>query len=161
MSYQRIATEEAFASAELFNLYRRMLESGTVQDPGFASLWGFYLRSPSERATRVIERLQNIGAGRIADMDATGIDMHILSLTSPGVQVFDAATAVAVARDTNDQLAAAIAKHPTRLAGLAAVAPQNPREAAKELERGVRALGLKGAILNSHTLGEYLDDPKF
>jgi 2,3-dihydroxybenzoate decarboxylase len=161
MSYQRIATEEAFATAELFNLYRRMLESGTVQDPGFMSLWGFYLRSPSERATQIIERLQNIDARRIADMDATGVDMHILSLTSPGVQVFDAATAVAVARDSNDQLAAAIAKHPTRLAGLAAVAPQNPREAAKELERGVRSLGLKGAIVNSHTLGEYLDDPKF
>ena len=161
MSYQRIATEEAFATAELFNLYRRMLESGTVQDPGFRSLWGFYLQSPSERATQIIERLQNIAARRIADMDATGIDMHILSLTSPGVQVFDAATAVAVARDSNDQLAAAIAKHPARFAGLAAVAPQNPREAAKELERGVRALGLKGAILNSHTLGEYLDDPKF
>jgi 2,3-dihydroxybenzoate decarboxylase len=138
-----------------------MLESGTVQDPGFMSLWGFYLRSPSERATQIIERLQNIDARRIADMDATGVDMHILSLTSPGVQVFDAATAVAVARDSNDQLAAAIAKHPTRLAGLAAVAPQNPREAAKELERGVRSLGLKGAIVNSHTLGEYLDDPKF
>jgi 5-carboxyvanillate decarboxylase len=161
MSYQRIATEEAFATTELFNRYRRMLESGTVQDPGFVSLWGFYLQSPSERATQIIERLQNIDGRRIADMDATGIDMHILSLTSPGVQVFDAATAVALARDSNDQLAAAIAKHPTRLAGLAAVAPQNPREAAKELERGVRALGLKGAILNSHTLGEYLDDPKF
>jgi 2,3-dihydroxybenzoate decarboxylase len=161
MSYQRIATEEAFATAELFSRYRRMLESGTVQDPGFMSLWGFYLRSPSERATQIIERLQNIGARRIADMDASGIDMQILSLTSPGVQVFDAATAVAVAHDSNDQLAAAIAKYPTRLAGLAAVAPQNPREAAKELERGVRALGLRGAILNSHTLGEYLDDPKF
>ena len=161
MSYQRIATEEAFATAELFKLYRRMLESGTVQDPGFRSLWGFYLQSPSERATQIIERLQNIAARRIADMDATGIDMHILSLTSPGVQVFDAATAVTLARDSNDQLAAAIAKYPTRFAGLAAVAPQNPREAAKELERGVRTLGLKGAILNSHTLGEYLDDPKF
>lgn len=161
MSYQRIATEEAFATAELFKLYRRMLESGTVQDPGFRSLWGFYLHSPSERATQIIERLQNIAARRIADMDATGIDMHILSLTSPGVQVFDAATAVTLARDSNDQLAAAIAKYPTRFAGLAAVAPQNPRAAAKELERGVRTLGLKGAILNSHTLGEYLDDPKF
>jgi len=78
MSYQRIATEEAFATAELFNLYRRMLESGIVQDPGFRSLWGFYLQSPSERATQIIERLQNIAARRIADMDATGIDMHIL-----------------------------------------------------------------------------------
>ena len=161
MSYQRIATEEAFATTEQFRLYRRMLADGSIHDPGFLSLWGFYLHSPSERATQIIERLQNIDSRRIADMDATGISMQILSLTSPGVQVFDAATAVSFARDSNDQLAAAIAKYPTRLAGLAAVAPQNPREAARELERGVRSLGLKGAILNSHTLGEYLDDPKF
>ena len=161
MSYQRIATEEAFATTEQLRLYRRMLSDGSIHDPGFLSLWGFYLQSPSERATQIIERLQNIDSRRIADMDATGISMQILSLTSPGVQVFDAATAVSFARDSNDQLAAAIAKYPTRLAGLAAVAPQNPREAARELERGVRSLGLKGAILNSHTLGEYLDDPKF
>jgi 2,3-dihydroxybenzoate decarboxylase len=93
-------------------------------------------------------------------MDATGIDLQILSLTSPGVQVFDAATAVSVAKASNDQLAEAIRKHPDRFAGLAAIAPQNPTEAAKELERSVRRLGLKGAILNSHTLGEYFDDPK-
>ena len=161
MSYQRIATEEAFATSEQLRLYRRMLTDGSIHDPGFLSLWGFYLHSPSERATQIIERLQNIDSRRIADMDATGISMQILSLTSPGVQVFDAATAVSFARDSNDQLAAAIAKYPTRLAGLAAVAPQNPGEAARELERGVRGLGLKGAILNSHTLGEYLDDPKF
>ena len=161
MSYQRIATEEAFATSEQLRLYRRMLTDGSIHDPGFLSLWGFYLQSPSERATQIIERLQNIASRRIADMDATGISMQILSLTSPGVQVFDAATAVSFARDSNDQLAAAIAKYPTRLAGLAAVAPQNPAEAARELERGVRGLGLKGAILNSHTLGEYLDDPKF
>jgi 2,3-dihydroxybenzoate decarboxylase len=68
---------------------------------------------------------------------------------------------VSVAISSNDQLAEAIRKHPDRYAGLAAVAPQNPKEGAKELERGVRQLGLKGAILNSHTLGEYLDDPKF
>jgi 5-carboxyvanillate decarboxylase len=161
MNYQRIATEEAFATPELFALYRRMLANRILQDPGFLSLWGFYLGSPSPRATQIIERLQDIGARRLADMDATGVDMHILSLTSPGVQVFDAATAVSFARSCNDQLAAAIRKAPSRFAGLAAVAPQNPPEAAKELERGVRSLGLKGAILNSHTLGEYLDDPKF
>jgi 2,3-dihydroxybenzoate decarboxylase len=101
-----------------------------------------------------------IAAGILA-LDATGIAMQVLSLTSPGVQVFDAATAVTLAKECNDQLAAATAKHPTRFAGLAAIAPQIPKEAAKELKRGVRALGLKGAILNSHTLGEYLDDPKF
>src|SRR5262249_233018 len=161
MKYQRIATEEAFATPEQFDLYRRMLASGSVQDPGFLSLWGFYLGSPSPRATRIIERLQNIGAQRVADMDATGVDMHVLALTWPGVRGFDSATAASLARSSNDQLAEAIRKHPTRFAGLAALAPHSPREAAKELERGVRSLGLKGAIVNSHTLGEYLDDPKF
>jgi 5-carboxyvanillate decarboxylase len=161
MQYQRIAAEEAFATPELFALYRQMLTSQTIRDPGFLSLWGFYLGSPSARATQIIERLQDLGERRIRDMDSTGVDMHVLSLTSPGVQVFDAATAVAFARSTNDQLAAAVRKYPTRFAGLAALAPQDPPAAAKELERGVRTLGLKGAILNSHTLGEYLDDPKF
>ena len=56
-------------------------------------------------------------------MDATGIDMQILSLTSPGVQIFDAPTGTALARATNDELAAAIAAHPTRFTGLAAIAP--------------------------------------
>src|SRR5579859_7248524 len=161
MKYQRIATEEAFATPELFTRYRHMLANKTLQDPGFLSLWGFYLGSPSARGTQIVDRLQDIGDRRVADMDATGIDMHVLSLTSPGVQVFDEATAVSLARSTNDQLAAAISKHPGRFAGLAAIAPQNTQEAAKELERGVRTLGLKGAIVNSHTLGEYLDDPKF
>ena len=64
--------------------------------------------------------------------------------------MFDAATAVALARNSNDQLAAAIAKYPTRFTGLAAVAPQNPREAAKELERGVRTLGLKGRKVSDY-----------
>jgi 2,3-dihydroxybenzoate decarboxylase len=103
----------------------------------------------------------DIGERRIKDMDAAGTDMQILSLTSPGVQVFDAATANSVAASSNDQLAEAIRKYPTRFAGLAAVAPQDPKEAAKEMERGIKKLGLKGVIINSHTLGEYLDDPKF
>ena len=161
MQYQRIAAEEAFATPELFALYRQMLTSKTIQAPGFLSLWGFYLASPSARATQIIERLQDLGERRIRDMDSAGVAMHILSLTSPGVQVFDAATAVSLARSSNDQLAEAIRKHPDRFAGLAAIAPQDPREAAKELERGVRTLNLKGAIINSHTLGEYLDEPKF
>jgi len=159
--YKRIATEEAFATSEMLNLYRKLLASGTIDDPGFVSLWGFYLNSPSDRARAIIEKLQYLDERRVADMDATGIDRQILSLTGPGVQIFDAPTAVSVARSTNDQLAQAIASHPTRFSGLAAVAPQNPAEAAKELERGVRQLGLKGAVINSHTHGEYLDDPKF
>jgi len=158
--YRRIATEEAFATRDQLNAYRKLLADG-YDDPGFKSLWGFYLGSPSERAKFIIDRLQNLGAERVADMDASGIDMQVLSLTSPGVQVFDAATANALARDANDELAAAIARHPTRFVGLAAAAPQDPAAAAREIERGVRKLGLRGVIINSHTKGERLDDPKF
>jgi 5-carboxyvanillate decarboxylase len=75
--------------------------------------------------------------------------------------VFDAPTANSLASSTNDQLAEAIRKHPTRFAGLAAIAPQDPKTAAKEMERATKTLGLKGAVVNSHTEGEYLDDPKF
>jgi 2,3-dihydroxybenzoate decarboxylase len=160
-AHSRIATEEAWATRELLDLYRRALAQGKIDDPGFKSLWGFYLGSTSPRAQFIIDRLQEMGEPRIHDMDASGIDKQILLLTSPGVQVFDAATAVSLAADSNDQLEAACRRYPDRYVGLAAVAPQNPREAAKELERGVRKLGLKGAVINSHTLGEYLDDPKF
>ena len=158
--YKRIATEEAFATREQIRMFRKLLDDG-YDDPGFVSLWGFYLRSPSERARFIIDRLQELGAPRIADMDASGIDVQVLSLTSPGVQVFDAATANALATQSNDELAAAIAKYPTRYVGLAAAAPQDPAAAAKEIERGVTKLGLRGVIMNSHTMGERLDNPKF
>jgi 5-carboxyvanillate decarboxylase len=49
-------------------------------------------------------------------------------------------------------------RHPTRFVGLTAIAPQNPAEAAKEIERGATELGMKGIIVNSHTHGEYLSD---
>ncbi|MGA8205882.1 MAG: amidohydrolase family protein, partial [Woeseiaceae bacterium] len=75
--------------------------------------------------------------------------------------VLDTATAVAVAAAANDRLADAVARHPDRFTGLAAMAPQDPAAAAREIERGVTALGMKGVILNSHTRGEYFDDPKF
>ncbi len=159
MSHLRIAAEEAWAPAELLDRYRAMLADGSYRDPGFESLCGFYLRSSSVSA--VFERMQDLGARRLGDMDAAGIGMQILSLTAPGVQIFNADTAVALARSSNDQLAEAVRKYPDRFAGLAAIAPQDPRAAAAELERGVRTLGLKGAIVNSHTHGEYLDDPKF
>jgi 5-carboxyvanillate decarboxylase len=159
--YRRIATEEAFITPELHKMYLDLVSSGGVDDPGFNSLIGYYLTSPSERARNVSERLQDLDKRRLADMDAAGIDVQILSLTSPGVQVLKRDNAVAMARLANDRLADAIGRHPTRFAGLVAIAPQDPGEAAKEIERGVRKLGLKGIIINSHTQGEYLDDAKF
>src|SRR5262245_39112681 len=113
--YQRIATEEAWGPPEMFEQYRRLLAAKTCDDPGFNSMWGFYLLNQSERPRQIIERLQDVGARRIGDMDATGIARQIVSLTSPGVQVFDKATAVALATSSNDQLAEAVRRHPTRL----------------------------------------------
>jgi 5-carboxyvanillate decarboxylase len=159
--YARIATEEAFAPPEMLKMYRELLASGKHDDPGFVSLWGFYGGSRSERATWIHDRLQDLDARRIADMDASGIDVQILALTAPGVQVFDAATATSLSVLANDQLADAVRRHPTRFVGLAACAPQDPAHAAKEIERGVTQLGFRGVIINSHTRHEYLNDPKF
>lgn len=158
--YKRIATEEAFASSELIGMYRKLYESGSFDDPGFDSLWGFYASSSAPRPTFIREKLADLDALRIADMDATGIDHQVIALTSPGVQVFDRDTAVALARDSNDELAAAVRKHPTRFTGMIAIAPQAPELAAQELQR-CKALGFRGIIINSHTQGEYLSDQKF
>ena len=158
--YLRIATEEAWAPPELIKLFRRELAEKTIDDPGFHSLWGFFA-GKSERGQLLVDRIQDLGERRLADMDAAGIDKALVSVTCPGVQLFDAATGTALASSFNDQLADAVSRHPTRLAGLAAIAPQDPKRAVQELERAVGKLGLKGAIVNSHTHGEYLDDPKF
>lgn len=160
-SYRRIATEEAFAPTDMIDRYKALIGRGTPKAPGFESLMGYFLFNDSPRTNAVVERLQDLGERRIGDMDASGIDLQVISLTAPGVQVFDAATAVSLAEAYNDELAEAVRSHPDRLAGLAAVAPQNPQAAAAELERAVRTLGLRGAIINSHTDGEYLDDEKF
>ena len=157
----RIATEEAWAPPYLLEEYKRLLESKPVSwDPGFHSLWGFFLGA-TPRASALARRIQTLGEERIADMDSSGIARQLILLSAPGVQVFDAGTGAALAIQTNDELSENIKKHPDRYAGLAAIAPQDPRGAAKELERAVKTLGLKGAVVNSHTQGEYLDEPKF
>ena len=159
--YRRIATEEGWIPRDMAAMYRRAIEDKTIADPGFRSLWGFFATSQSERAASLFRRIQDLDDERIRDMDALGIDQQLLMLTAPGVQCFDAATGTALARSSNDELAAAIARHPARLDGMAAVAPQDPRAAAQEAERAVRTLGLRGVVINSHTQGEYLDDPKY
>jgi 5-carboxyvanillate decarboxylase len=156
----RIATEEAWAPAELLARYRKLLEEKSASwDPGFHSLWGFFLGA-TPRAAQLVQRIQDLGAQRLADMDASGIAKQIVFLTAPGVQVFDAATAVALSSDLNDRLLGETRKHPQRYAALAAIAPQDLSKAVKELQRAI-PLGFKGAVINSHTQGEYLDQPKY
>jgi 2,3-dihydroxybenzoate decarboxylase len=156
----RIAAEEAWAPPELLGRYGALLEEKPASwDPGFRSLWGFFL-GPAPRATQLVARIQDLGAQRLADMDASGIARQLVFLTAPGVQVFDSATGTALARATNDQLTDSIKQHHERYAALAAIAPQDPKNAVKELQRSI-SLGMKGAVVNSHTQGEYLDEPKF
>ena len=159
--YLRIATEEAFATREQIDAYLRMVKDGTA-DKGMTSLWGFYARSPSERAMLIIERLLDLGERRIADMDATGIDVAILSLTSPGVQpLLDTDEAKAMVTRANDYLAERCAAYPTRFVGMTSIAPQDPEWSAAEIRRGAAELGFKGVMVNSHTHGHYLDEPQF
>jgi len=156
MATRRIAVEEAFITPEVFAGWRTVL-GGVDLEPGFAKLGGVMVQP---NAKQLVDRLLDIGQQRIAHMDDTGIDFQVVSLTAPGVQVFDAPLATQLAAQANDILVEAIKAFPTRLAGLTAVAPQDPAAAAREIERGVR-LGLRGVIINSHTKGEYLDQPKF
>ena len=158
--YLRIATEEAFATREQIDGFLRLIREGKA-DKGVTSLWGFYAQSPSERAMTIMDRLVDLDGRRIADMDATGIDVAILALTSPGVQPFEAEEAKGIVRRANDQLAAAVERHPKRYVGLTSVAPQDPEWSAQEIRRGADELGFKGVMINSHTQGRYLDEPFF
>jgi uncharacterized protein len=113
------------------------------------------------RALKLIEPLCDIGDKRIAAMDAAGIDFQMLSLTSPGTEQLDAAEAMALARESNDAVAAAVKKNPKRFAGFAALPTMAPDKAAQELEQRVRSGAFKGAAINGHVRGRYLDDKFF
>jgi 2,3-dihydroxybenzoate decarboxylase len=147
--YRRIACEEGFLSPAVLaanaTATTRELPLITAQGPAA------FLAGP----------LVDLGDGRIAAMDADGIDMQLLLLSSPGVQVFDAETASGLAADANDYASGACARYPTRFAALAALAPQDPATAVRELERALKLPGMKGAMINSHTSGEYLDAPRY
>ena len=107
------------------------------------------------------DNLIDLGPRRLADMDEAGIDVQVLSVTAPAAQELDPATSAALARDANEQLAEAVAAHPDRFAGFATLPTPDPEAAARELERTVTGHGFKGALINGHTGGRFLDDPAF
>ncbi len=109
-----------------------------------------------------VQGLNEIGEVRLRAMDEAGIDLQVLSLNKPGLQgITDAGRAVALATASNDNLAKAVAQHPTRFAGFAALPTTAPEHAARELERAVATHGFKGAMIHGHTAGAYLDDKRF
>jgi 2,3-dihydroxybenzoate decarboxylase len=122
----------------------------------------FYLSSRSHvMGHDIIEENLDLGAKRLAHMDAAGVDVQVLSFGSPGAQAFDADIALPMARDANDRLFEVAKKHPTRFAGFAALPTADPKAAVAELERCVKQLGFKGAMIHGHQQGEFLDAKKY
>lgn len=151
-SRRLIAVEEAFAPREYFEEY---LKIANRVDTPVSRYLKMYYEKPA-----VVRQLSDFEV-RLADMDAYGVDMQVMGITAPGVQAFDAELGGELAVLANDILAEQVANYPTRFAALAAVAPQSPAGAAREIERAMTKLGLQGVIINSHTRGEFLDDVKF
>ncbi len=88
----------------------------------------------------------------LLQMDRAGIEHCVLSLTSPGVQsLIDPEEATELARSSNDYAHAVVDKYPERFSAFAAVAMQDTRAAAGELQRAVQQLGFKGALINGYT----------
>jgi len=114
-------------------------------------------KDPHVQATNGL--LRDVGAGRIALMDQSGIDVQVLS-HSPGLEQLEADVQVPMVRDVNDFLHDAVSKYPARLGGFASLCTEAPDQAAKELEKRMNA-GFKGAIINGHSRGRYLDDKFF
>ena len=148
-----ITLEEHFATPEY------------IQGPGRELAERFRLpqsqSSPAPFTAHLIDQLLDLDNLRIGEMDAAGITMQVLSLNSPGVEQLDAPSAETLARQTNDTLGQAVKRHPDRFGGFAALPVALPDIAADELERTVRDFGFKGAVINGHIHGRYLDDPFF
>jgi len=113
------------------------------------------------QSPELMARLQDLGEGRLRQMDGMGLDLMVVSATSPATQILAPREAVALARQANDRLAAAVRAHPTRLAGFATLPTPAPAAAAQELRRAVRELGFKGALIHGRTGDKYLDHPDF
>jgi predicted TIM-barrel fold metal-dependent hydrolase len=107
------------------------------------------------------ELLPDLGERRLASMDAAGITVEVLSNTGPGPDLVAGPDGVALARELNDHLAAAIGRHPGRFAGFAVLPMQSPDACPAELTRAVQALGFVGALINGTTEGRFLDHPSY
>lgn len=156
---RKIATEEACSIPEVAKALGNVAR--TTWDNLDMRLVNIIYNAPPRSPSVILERLLDIDTGRLAIMDENNVDMHLLSLTAPGVQMFNADLGTELAALANDRIAEAVKKHPKRFAGLATFAPQDPKRAVKEMERAIKTLKLNGFIINSHTNNEYLDLPKF
>ncbi|MEN3279066.1 MAG: 5-carboxyvanillate decarboxylase [Solirubrobacteraceae bacterium] len=114
---------------------------------------------------RAVRDLQlDLGEGRIRRMDDNGIDVALLSLTTPSVEQLEPEASLAQARAVNDALAEVLRRWPDRFVGMACVAASKPEESAEEIERCATELGFKAVNIMGHVADDehpYLDHPKY
>ena len=111
----------------------------------------------------VRRQLEDVGEGRIKEMDKVGVDVQVLSHGAPSTQRLDVESAVRVAKAADDRLYEIVRNHPDRFAAFANLPTADPEAAADELERTVEKLGFKGAMIHG-LIGEerlFIDNKKF
>lgn len=134
--------------------------------PEVQAAWGALPPDLQDVSDRQIEgslraKLLDLSGERVRQMDESGIDVQVLSLTTPATQNLEADEAVRLARASNDLVAEAVRGRPDRFQGFAALPTPDPASAARELERAVVELGLNGAMLCGRTRERNLDHPDF
>ena len=145
--FERIAVEEGYTIPEMMEVRAQSVPARR--------------NTHTPMADYVFRSLLDLGEGRIKAMDEDGIACQVCVVASIGIQDIDPVQGNELCALANDRMSEAAQKYPGRLAGLAGFAPLDPERAAREIERAVTKKGLKGAVINSHSRGEYLDDAKF
>jgi predicted TIM-barrel fold metal-dependent hydrolase len=138
-----IAIEEHFLTSEI----RAAWAASAIGQEGTAGL---------DRG-EIAQRLDDLGPQRLALMDESGVAVQVLSVTTPALHNLEPEQSVALAQQTNDLVAATIARHPARFQGFATLPTASPAHVAPELARSVTQLGLAGAMLCGRTRDKNLD----
>ncbi|MEC3977407.1 amidohydrolase family protein [Amycolatopsis sp. H20-H5] len=142
-----IALEEHMVTSTLLDAWRQAPDEAEEQNAVFngTGLMG--------------ERLLDVDARRLQDMDDQGVDVQVLSVTQPGVQNLTPSLAVPLAKQVNDRISAAVSRHPGRFEAFAALPTPDPRAAVEELRRAVQELGFMGAMVFGRTGSRNADHP--
>ena len=143
-----IGTEEHFVTDEVVTAWSQLDSRAREDSP------------PSVIPAEMEERLHEVGERRIAAMDEAGLDVQVISLTSPGLHNLPVEDATRLQVVTNDRIAELVSANPDRFQGFATLASGAPAAAARELERAVTELGLNGALLFGRTGERNLDHPE-
>lgn len=144
-----IALEEHFVTPDVRDAWSRLDPENTDDSLNLFDLF------------EVEASLEDLSEERLRRMDDSGVDVQVLSLTTPGTHSLEVADAIPLAHEVNDLIAATVRRYPERFQGFATLPTPAPEQAAYELQRAVVDLGLKGAMLCGRTRDRNLDHPEF